>query len=135
MNFKTGQKVVCINDQFRSYCAYPIKKGVIYTIDGFYMCACGSSQVTLAERPCTINMKCRCSRISNRRQSYYDWRFVPLELLENIIEFPSEKKEETTETAPLEKELRQETVNILIGSMEPGLKRVLCDEWRYYYSN
>lgn len=41
MNFKAGQKAVCVNDHFRSYCAYPVRKGLIYTIDGFYKCICG----------------------------------------------------------------------------------------------
>lgn len=135
MNFKTGQKVVCVNDSFISYCAYPIRKAVVYTVAGFYRCACGSNQVTLAERPCTINMICRCNRISNRRQSYYDWRFMPLDFLDNIIELPAVNKETKEAASPQDQEIMHEIMNQLVDSMEPDLKTVLCDEWQYYYSN
>ena len=91
MNFRTGQKVVCVNDHFVRYCSYPIKKGVIYTIDGFYKCRCGSYQLTLRERSVFIDMICKCNRISYRRQSYYSWRFIPLDLFDNIIDLENNK--------------------------------------------
>jgi hypothetical protein len=93
MNFRTGQKVICVNDQFKRYCAYPIKKGVIYTIDGFYKCPCGSEQVTLREKNAFIDMICKCDRLSYRRQSFYSWRFIPLEMLENFISLSDKKKD------------------------------------------
>ena len=95
MNFRVGQKVVCINDSYRSYCAYPLKKGAIYTIYGFYTCDCGSHQVFLDEIPGVVWMGCRCDRIFLRRQSYYSNRFRPLKyytifkvLFEGIKETP-----------------------------------------------
>ena len=93
VNFKTGQKVLCVNDHFRSYCAYPIRKGLIYTIHGFYKCDCGSDQVILKEVPESINMGCRCFRTSFRRQSYFTWRFMPLDYFEKFIDLSSDIKE------------------------------------------
>lgn len=92
MKFEVGQKVLCINDHF-SYCKYPLKRGTIYTIHGFYQCACGSHQITLMEIPYAVNMGCRCDRTSFRRQSYYHWRFLPLEYFEESIESSSDRKE------------------------------------------
>lgn len=89
MNFNAGQKVLCVNDHFGSYCAYPIRKGLIYTILGFYKCDCGSDQVTLKEIPGFINMGCRCFRTSFRRQSYFSWRFIQLDYFENFIDLSS----------------------------------------------
>jgi hypothetical protein len=126
---------MCVNNHFRSYCAYPIRKGVVYTIDGFYKCACGSNQVTLVEKPSAIDMNCRCNRISYRRQSYYEWRFIPFEYFENIIEFSSDKKEKLEEVNALELELKKEEVYKLINSMKPDIRTVLCEEWKDYYSN
>ncbi len=108
MDFKTGQKVVCVNDHFRSYCPYPVKKGLTYTIDGFFLCPCGSRQVTLKEKPFSLEMRCGCGRISYRRQSYYSWRFIPIDLLTNFLHltdkklFPAEIQKENSE---LKKEL------------------------------
>ncbi len=92
MNFKTGQKVLCVNDYFGSYCAYPIRKGLIYTIHGFYKCDCGSDQITLKEIPGSIIMGCRCFRTSFRRQSYFTWRFMPLDYFEKFIDLSSDIK-------------------------------------------
>lgn len=88
MKFEFGQRVICVNDNFMSYCRYPVKKGSIYTIHGFYQCACGSHQVTLVEIPFLISMQCKCHRTLFRRQSYYNWRFVPLQSLEMTEESP-----------------------------------------------
>jgi len=85
MNFKTGQKVLCVNDHFRTYCAFPVVKGTVYTISGTFKCECGSSQVILKERPLKIDMNCRCGFFSFRRQSFYDWRFIPLTYFERFI--------------------------------------------------
>ena len=87
MNFKPGQKVLCVNDHFRTYCTFPVVKGTVYTISGTYTCACGSSQVILKERPLKIDMNCRCGFVSCRRQSFYDWRFIPIEYFERFIGF------------------------------------------------
>lgn len=93
MTFRTGQKVLCVNDYFRSFCAYPIRNGLIYTINGFYKCDCGSDQVTLIEIPWSINMGCECSRTSYRRQSYFNWRFLPLDYFEKFIDLSNNNDE------------------------------------------
>jgi hypothetical protein len=93
MMFQIGQKVLCINDHFRTYCRYPLKTGSIYTIHGFYQCPCGSDQVTLLEIPGVVRMGCRCNRTSTRRQSYYRWRFIPLAYFEIDKEESSDEKE------------------------------------------
>jgi len=92
MNFHAGQKVLCVNDYFRTYCAYPIKKGLVYTIHGFYRCVCGSDQVTLMEIPFSTYMGCRCHRTISRRQSYFTWRFIPLDYFEKFIDLSSDRK-------------------------------------------
>lgn len=97
MKFEFGQKVVCINNHF-NYGQSRLKKGYIYTIEGFYICPCGSNQVTLVEIPDIISMRCKCHRTLIRRQSYYNWRFVPLEFSEIAFELPSEISEELYET-------------------------------------
>jgi hypothetical protein len=91
MKFQRGQKVVCINDRFSSYCSHPVIKGRVYTIQGSYRCVCGSNQVTLFEKPYNTYMKCGCGRVSERRQSYYNWRFLPLEYFENYVSLSSKK--------------------------------------------
>jgi hypothetical protein len=91
MNFEVGQKVLCVNDHFGSYCAYPVFKDDIYTIHDLYQCPCGSRQVTLEEVPGRTVMGCKCTRTSERRQSYYDWRFIPLTYFECLLE-PSVSK-------------------------------------------
>ena len=85
MRFYIGQKVLCVNERFGSYCSHPVKKGLVYTIHGFYKCGCGSDQVTLFERPYINSMKCGCGRLATRRQSYYNWRFIPLQYFEKFI--------------------------------------------------
>ena len=85
MGFHIGQKVLCVNDRFRSFCSYPVKKGLVYTVQGLYRCECGSHQVVLFEKPYMSEMQCGCGRIENRRQSYYNWRFIPLEYFEKLI--------------------------------------------------
>ncbi len=82
MPLKKGQKVVCINNSNRSFCRYPLRKGSIYTIHGFYKCPCGSRQVTLTEIPASTIMGCSCHRTSLRMHSYFSWRFKPLEYYE-----------------------------------------------------
>ena len=93
MSFEAGQKVMCVNDHYKSYSRYPVNKGTIYTIHGHYRCPCGSRQVTLEEFPGETLMGCRCPRTNNRRSSYYDWRFIPLDLFDSIVELSSEKIE------------------------------------------
>jgi hypothetical protein len=109
MNFNTGQKVLCVNDHFGSYCAYAIRKGLIYTIHGFYKCDCGSDQVTLKEVPVFINMGCRCFRTSYRRQSYFSWRFMPLDYFEKFIDLSSDMNEIPDELDVRIPELQKET--------------------------
>ena len=94
MIFEKTQKVVCINATCKTYCRYPLKKGAIYTISGLYQCECGSLQVALVEYPEVLNMHCGCSRVSERRQTYYEWRFMPLDLFTNFIAIPEEKSVE-----------------------------------------
>ena len=95
MTYKIGQQVVCINATCNSYCGNrPLKKGRIYTIDGFYTCGCGSTQVSISERPEVLNMHCRCSHSSVRRQTYYEWRFMPLDLFNMFISMPDKKTED-----------------------------------------
>ena len=85
MKFEVGQKVLCVNNHF-NYGPSRLRKGKIYTICGFYLCACGSHQVILMEIPDMTNMKCGCQRSSFRMQSYYNWRFVPLKCSEILSE-------------------------------------------------
>jgi hypothetical protein len=98
MKFESGQKVICINDHYESYSRYPVKKGTVYTIYSNYVCPCGSRQVTLNEYPGRTLMGCRCHRTSRRRSSYYSWRFMPLDLLHNMLEMSSEKTEVVEKT-------------------------------------
>ena len=119
MNFKTGQKVLCVNDHFRTFCASPVKKGVVYTIDGFYRCPCGSGQVTLQERASMIDMICKCSRLSYRRQSYYSWRFIPVELFDNFIDL-SDKKKIPEEIVVHKPELEKEAIKNILSSLPGG---------------
>ena len=112
MNFRAGQKVLCVNDHYTSYCAYPLKKGSVYTIDGFYRCSCGSSQVTLMEIPEVTNMGCRCHLTSVRRQSYFTWRFIPLEYFEKLIDVSQDKKEVPVEIDVEEMKQQKEAVSI-----------------------
>jgi hypothetical protein len=93
MEFKPGQRVICVNDQYRSYSRYPVTKGMVYTIHSNYQCPCGSRQVTLMEFPGRTPMGCRCPRTSNRRPSYYNWRFIPLDLYLNIMSLTSDISE------------------------------------------
>ena len=92
MEFKLGQKVLCVNNHF-NHGQSRLKKGSVYTIHGFYQCACRSRQVTLFEIPDVTNMGCKCHRTSVRRQSYYNWRFIPLEYFEKFMAISSKKKE------------------------------------------
>jgi hypothetical protein len=108
MSFRVGQKVLCVNDHYHSYCRYPVKKGSVYTIHGFYRCSCGSLQVTLVEFPGETLMHCRCPLVSERRQSYYIWRFIPLEYFEKFIGFSTEKQEDRKEKEPHPWELKEE---------------------------
>ena len=94
MTYKEGQKVVCVDPTCKTYCRYPLKKGAIYTIHGHYQCTCGSLQVALEEYQEVLNMHCGCSRISHRRQTYYEWRFMPLDLFTNFIAIPTVKSED-----------------------------------------
>jgi len=94
MIYKKDQQVVCINDSFTSYCRYPLTKGGIYTVHSLFQCECGSIQVTLLEYPEILNMRCGCSLSANRRQSYYEWRFMPLDLFNMFISMPEKKTED-----------------------------------------
>jgi hypothetical protein len=103
MTFKIGQKVVCINATCNSYRGNrPLQKGRVYTVDGNYTCGCGSKQVSITERPEVLIMHCGCSRRSVRRQTYYNWRFMPLDLLTKFISIPVKKykEEELSNSAP-----------------------------------
>jgi hypothetical protein len=103
MKFYSGQKVLCVNDHFNPPCAYMIRKGSEYIIRGFYKCTCGSDQVTLVGIPDNpISMICRCGRISTRPQTYYSWRFIPIEYFESFICNSSEKQEELTDPGSYE---------------------------------
>lgn len=100
MRYKVGQKVLCVNDHSNSNCSYPLMKGSIYTIHGFYLCPCGSLQVTLTEIPGATNMRCKCHLISFRRQSYYIWRFIQLEFFEAFEDASPGRKEILKELIP-----------------------------------
>ncbi len=121
MNFHKGQKVLCVNDRFIIYCSYPVKKGKVYTIHDFYTCDCGSKQVTLTEKPYVDQMKCGCGRIEERRQSYYNWRFVPLEYFEKFIGWLEIKENPDRSVVRTEKE-KQDLVEDIDSkiSIEPG---------------
>jgi len=94
MQFEAGQKIVCINANWKGYCRYPLTKGAVYTVHSTYRCTCGSRQIALREYAAVLNVVCCCSQIITRRQTYYEWRFVPLDLFEEIIAIPKEKAEE-----------------------------------------
>ncbi len=98
MNFEAGQKVMCVNDHYKSYSRYPVTKGTVYTIHGHYHCPCGSHQVTLLEFPDRTLMGCRCPREVSRRSSYYNWRFIPLDLYYSIMELTTEEIEVIEQT-------------------------------------
>lgn len=114
-----GQRLLCVNDHFNSYCAYPVKKGLVYTIDGFYKCPCGSDQVTLEERKAMIDMICKCNRLSYRRQSYYSWRFIPLELFDNFI-YLSYKEKTPEENIVQKPESGKEEIKKFLGAILAG---------------
>lgn len=78
MKFQVGQKVLCVNDHF-NYGPSRLKKGNVYTIQDFYICPCGSFQLIVSEIPDVLSMRCKCNSTIIRRQSYYAWRFKPLE--------------------------------------------------------
>ncbi len=111
MKFEIGQKVLCLDDHFSTYCAYPVKKGSIYTINGFYECACGSHQVNLIEFQPVIKMRCKCQRTIYRRQSFYSWRFIPLDYFDGFITFSDNKQEAITEMGVSEVEYSEEVLN------------------------
>ena len=92
MKFKIGQKVLCVDDHF-NYGQSRLTQGSIYTIIGFYLCPCGSNQVTLLEIPDVLSMRCKCHHTSIRKQTYYNWRFVPLEYFEKFEEISSDINE------------------------------------------
>ena len=89
MSYKIGQKVLCVDDRFDRQPVYAVKIGEVYTIKGFYNCpSCGSLQFILFEFPLHTLMGCKCGHTMDRRQSFYAWRFVPLEDQENTAEVP-----------------------------------------------
>ena len=108
MNFKIGQRVLCVNDYKMRYCLYPIRKGLVYTIAGFYKCSCGSDQVTLSEVPCMTNMVCKCEKISYRRQSYYAWRFIPMGYFEKFTDLSKEKQGKKKEYISINEEVHED---------------------------
>lgn len=85
MKFRSGQKVLCVNDHFNAPCGNRVKKGHIYTVQGYYKCPCGSRQVALIEYPAHTPMSCRCPGITYRRQTFYEWRFIPIEYFEMFL--------------------------------------------------
>lgn len=94
MNYEAGQKVVCINATWKGYCRYPLKKGAVYTVHSNYRCTCGSRQIAFMEYADVLNVVCCCSQIISRRQTYYEWRFMPLDLFKEIMSMPEDKTEE-----------------------------------------
>ena len=93
MNFKFNQKLVCVHDNYKSYCAFPLKKGKVYTVQGFHKCQCGSFQINLKEVEPVVLMRCGCGAVSMRRQSYYYWRFRPLQYYYLNMQLFENKKE------------------------------------------
>jgi len=93
MIFKNGQKVICVRGTSKANCNCSLRKGAVYTVESPYQCACGSHQVALKEIPEVLLMRCACSHTANRRQTYYNWRFIPLDLLTNFISAPEIKLE------------------------------------------
>ena len=100
--FRIGQKVVCVNAIWNTNCTHPLVKGNIYTIYGFYTCECGSEQFYLDEVPDIVHIRCKCQKTSERRHSYYSWRFRPLEYYDIYCEL-FEKKKEPGEKADIPK--------------------------------
>jgi len=92
MSYRIGQKLLCIDDRFDHRPTHAVKAGEVYTLTGFYYCpACQSPQFTLSEFPFTTRMRCGCGHTRERRQTFYAWRFVPLEEQENVAEVPEEE--------------------------------------------
>lgn len=92
--FKIGQKVVCINARYYNGSIYPLTKGKIYTVYGFYTCDCGSEQIYLEEIPDVVTILCLCNRTGVRRHSYYAFRFRPLQYYDAYNELFQNKKEQ-----------------------------------------
>lgn len=114
MNFRTGQRVLCINDKYRTYCRYPLKKGLVYTVDGFYRCSCGSLQIMLAEIPGVTNMGCRCNRTTVRRQSYFVWRFIPMEYFEGYLDLSCDNEKKSGKKDAKELALVKSCASVII---------------------
>jgi hypothetical protein len=121
MNFSTGQLVLCINDKWDRDCVYPVKRGMIYTIHGFYKCPCGSDQLTLVEMPYVTSMICGCSRCTTRRRSYYSWRFTPLESSENSCSASFDKNQPVQQIGEPEYNDRYPDVSSMSKIMEFNL--------------
>lgn len=81
MNFKKGQKVVCVDDRiYGTLKPLNLKKGNIYTVDGFSCCTdCGLATIFVAELNEKIISVCICGHSQLERQNYLVKRFVPAE--------------------------------------------------------
>lgn len=88
-----GDKVVCKYPKRSFSCPNPLVKGEIYTVAGIYVCQCSSVQICLEEADYDISMICKCGREEWRRQSYYAWRFQPLQYYNTYNEVFKSKKE------------------------------------------
>lgn len=94
MNFEINQKVICVDNRHSTNCSHPLVKGKIYTVYGFYTCACGSEQIYVNEVPAVVFIECKCGRISERQHSYYAWRFRALQHYNLFQELLEEKVEQ-----------------------------------------
>lgn len=77
MNFKKGQKVLCVDGNSKLH-PVAVKKGGEYIIDGFSCCAdCGMQTVTLVGLSELSEVYCKCGSISEERENYRASRFIP----------------------------------------------------------
>lgn len=81
MKFRKGQMVRCVNDGFNNRPpAYKVTIGAVYTVEDTYQCpVCNSEQNILFEFPLHTSMGCRCPNTTYMRQTFYAWRFEPVE--------------------------------------------------------
>ena len=129
MKFEIGKKLVCVNAKYNNYCACPLVKGNIYSVYEYYTCSeCGSEQIYLEEVRDIVVMGCKCHRISERRHSYYTWRFRPLQYY-NFYKELFEKKKETgdkTDIPKVEIKIGKKSIrNLTTAESKPLMDKIL----------
>ena len=129
MKFEIGKKLVCVNARYNNYCACPLVEGNIYSVYNYYTCPeCHSTQIYLKEVPDIVIMGCKCDRISERRHSYYAWRFRPLQYFNFYNELFDKKKEtgDKTDIPEVEKITLEKSIrNLTSAESNPLMAKIL----------